>query len=84
MPNRVILYTAPMCSDCEKLKQFMDAEGIAFESRDIKQDPAYAEELAQQTGKQGVPYLVVDGKWIRGYEPRMPFTDDFARRILGV
>ncbi len=84
MPRNVILYTAPMCSDCDKLKHFMDANGIAYELRDIKKDPAHAQELAEQTGKQGVPYLVVDGKWVRGYEPRVPFSEDFARQILGL
>ncbi len=84
MPREVILYTAPMCGDCEKLKDFMDAQGIAYELRDIRRDLSHARELDRQTGKQGVPYLVVDGKWIRGYEPRSPFTEDFARRILGM
>jgi glutaredoxin len=84
MPKHVVLYTAPMCGDCEKLKTFMDAHDVPYELRDIKKDPAHARELERQTGKQGVPYLVVDGNWVRGYEPRTPFTEDFARRILGL
>ncbi len=82
MPQRVVLYTAPMCGDCIRLKDFMDAHGVPYELRDIKAEPAHARELEARTGKLGVPYLIVDGEWVRGYEPRMPFTEDFARRIL--
>lgn len=82
MPDRVILYTAPRCSDCDKLKSYMDRKGIAYELRDIRANPAYAAELSERTGKQGVPYLVIDGQWVRGYEPGQPYSDDFAARLL--
>ena len=39
-------------------------------------------ELEQKTGKQGVPYLVIDGRWVRGYEPGKPFSEDFARSLF--
>lgn len=71
-----------MCGDCIKLKDFMDVHSIPYELRDIKADPSHARELEAHTGKLGVPYLIVDGEWVRGYEPRVPFSDDFARRIL--
>lgn len=82
MPTTIILYTAPRCSDCDKLKSYMDRHGIAYELRDIKADPAYAAELSEKTGKQGVPYVVVDGEWRRGYEPGKPYSDDFAAKLL--
>lgn len=80
----VVLYTARLCGDCQLLKAFMDAHGIAYELRDIQEDPRHAEELEANTGKQGVPYLIVEGEWVRGYEPGEPFTEEFARRILRV
>lgn len=83
MPKQILLYTAPRCSDCDKLKSYMDRNGIPYESRNIKDDPAYAAELSKNTGKQGVPYLVIDGKWIRGYEPGQPYSDEFAAKLLG-
>ena len=83
MPKQVILYTAPRCGDCDRLKSYMDRRGIAYELRDIKANPQYASELDEQTGKQGVPYVVVDGTWKRGYEPGRPYSDEFAARLLG-
>ena len=38
----------------------------------------------KKTGKEGVPYLVIDGEWIRGYEPGKPFSEAFARETLGL
>ncbi len=84
MPSEIIFYTAPMCGDCQLLKAFMDEHGLAYEVRDIKADPAHAEELESKTGKLGVPYVVVDGEWKRGYIPREPFTHHFARELFGL
>ena len=82
MKNRIVLYTAPRCSDCDKLKSYMDRNGIAYELRDIKANPEFASELSEKTGKQGVPYVVVNGEWRRGYEPGQPYSDEFAAKLL--
>jgi glutaredoxin len=82
MSERIYLYSARLCSDCQKLKAFMDAEGIVYEVRDIKDDPAHADELRRETGKLGVPYLNIGGEWIRGYDPAAPFSEEFARSLF--
>lgn len=82
MSREVILYSAQMCGDCQHLKAFMDKEGIQYELRDIRENPAFAEELRQKTGKEGVPYLVIDGEWVRGYDMGRPFTETFARSLF--
>jgi len=82
--KHIIVYSGKLCGDCQNLKAFMDANGIAYENRDIRETPAYGEELEAKTGKLGVPYLVIDGEWIRGYAPGMPFSEDFARGLFGL
>ena len=82
MASSIYLYSAPLCGDCQNLKQYMDAQGIQYEVRDIKANPEYARELEQKTGKQGVPFLVIDGEWKRGYEPGKPFTGEFASSLF--
>jgi len=84
MGKEIILYSAQLCGDCQNLKAFMDANGVAYELRDIREQPEYAKELEQRTGKQGVPYLLIDGEWICGYDPGKPFTDTFAKKTLGL
>lgn len=84
MAKEIILYSAALCGDCQHLKAFMDANGIAYEVRDIKQDPEHGRELEEKTGKLGVPYLIIDGEWKRGYLPGQPFSEGFARDLLGI
>lgn len=82
MDRHIVLYSARLCSDCQKLKAFMDARGIDYELRDIRENPEYAEEVQQATGKLGVPYLVIDGEWVRGYQVGQPFSEEFAERLF--
>lgn len=84
MAAEIIVYAAELCGDCQQLKAFMDAQGIAYELRDIRKQPHYAAELEAKTGKQGVPYLVIDGEWVRGYQPGQPFSEAFARGLFGL
>jgi glutaredoxin 3 len=81
--RQIIVYSATICGDCQLLKAFMDNNGIQYETRDIRENPAHGEELEAQTGKLGVPYLHIDGEWISGYDPGKPFTEEFARGLFG-
>jgi glutaredoxin len=80
----IILYSADFCGDCRLLRTWMDDQGITYQVRDIRKNPEHAAELAGKTGKQGVPYLIIDGEWKRGYEPGKPFSDSFARSLFGL
>lgn len=82
MKREVILYCADMCSDCQKLKDYMQAQGIEYELRDIQENPAHADEVLEETGKLGVPYLIIDGEWVRGYDLDKPFSEEFARSLF--
>lgn len=80
--SQIVLYSAPMCGDCQLLKAYMDAEQMEYVVRDIRAEPAYARELEERTGKQGVPYVVIDDEWKRGYDPGKPFSEAFARGLF--
>lgn len=82
--QNIIVYSAKLCGDCQHLKAFMDANNITYENRDIREEPHYGEELEQKTGKLGVPYLVINGEWKRGYEPGQPFSEAFAKSLFGM
>lgn len=83
MNREIVLYSAQLCGDCQKLKEFMDARGIDYELRDIRKNPDFAEEVQTATGKLGVPYLVINGEWIRGYMIGQPFSEEFAESLFG-
>jgi glutaredoxin len=60
----------------------MDTNGIDYELRDIRENPGYAKEVEENTGKLGVPYLVLDGEWVRAYQLDKPFSEEFARSLF--
>jgi glutaredoxin len=82
MSKEIILYSAKLCGDCQTLKAYMDERNIEYSLRDIRENLAYGEELEAETGKLGVPYLRIDGEWIRGYEVGQPFSDAFAQSLF--
>lgn len=82
--SRVVVYSAELCGDCQKLKAWMDLSGIEYENRDIRKEPKHGEFLQSKTGKLGVPYVIINGEWKRGYEPGQPFSETFARELFGI
>ena len=84
MESTVIMYSAELCGDCQKLKAWLDSTGITYETRDIKKDPDHSAVLQSKIGKLGVPYLVINGEWKRGYVPGKEFSETFARELFGV
>ena len=69
MAREILFYSAEGCPDCRRARQFLDEHAIPYRVIDIAEDPAAARLLEESTGKRGIPYLVVDGKWIRAYTP---------------
>ena len=84
MSKHIVMYSAKLCGDCQLLKAFMNEHNVAYENRDIREHPEFGAELEAKTGKLGVPYLVIDGEWVRGYDPGKPFSEAFAKHILGL
>ncbi|MDD5171744.1 MAG: glutaredoxin family protein [Candidatus ainarchaeum sp.] len=63
----IIMYTSTTCKFCDKLKVFFKQNNLAFEERNVKLDPKYAQELLQKSGGYGVPVSDIDGTIIVGY-----------------
>lgn len=82
MNRRVVLYSGKLCCDCQSLKAYMDANSIEHEVRDIQENPDFAREVEERTGKLGVPYLVIDGQWVCGYQAGEPFSEEFAASLF--
>ena len=82
MSQQLIVYSAALCGDRIKLKEYLDTKNIPYENRDIRENPQYGDELKEKTGILGVPYIILNGQWKRGYEPGKPFTEEFAQNLL--
>lgn len=75
IPYRV--FWQPGCSSCQKLKEFLLARGIDFESVNVREDPQAAAELAR-LGARSIPVLSHGDRYTFGQS-----LDDVAR-FLGL
>ena len=69
-PREVVVYTTSWCGWCRKTLAFLTEQGVDFENRDIEADEAWREELREKTGSTSIPVVEIDGKIIRGYDPK--------------
>jgi glutaredoxin len=76
--HTLTVYNSSWCPDCTRLESWMAARKVPHEQVLIDEQPSAAEKLEAETGKQGVPFILVDGKtWVRGYhtEERGRFSE---------
>lgn len=70
--HHVVVYSAPSCSWCNRLKQYLRKNRIRFNDIDISRDQHAAQELMERTGQTGVPQTEIDGHWVVGFDqPRI-------------
>ncbi len=66
--HELAVYSSRTCPDCTRLDRWMQARAVPHSKVYIDDDPAAAERLEAETGKQAVPFILVDGRaWVRGY-----------------
>lgn len=66
--KQVKMYSTPTCPFCIRAKQFFAENQIPYESYDVSQDQAKAEEMIKKSGQMGVPVIDIDGKIIVGFD----------------
>ena len=64
---KVELYTTTWCVYCHKARDFFRSRGIAFIEYDIEKDQNAARRKNQLTDQRGVPFAVINGKGIYGF-----------------
>jgi glutaredoxin 3 len=70
--ERAIVYTTPTWPYCRQVKEFLGAQGIPYEDRDVSRDHAAAEEVVRRTGQMGVPVTAIGGEMVVGFNrPRL-------------
>ncbi|WCN37722.1 glutaredoxin family protein [Aneurinibacillus uraniidurans] len=64
----IIVYSAPGCSTCELVKNFLREKEYDFEVRDLLANREYQKEV-EAFGLLGIPVTVINGKAIKGFDP---------------
>jgi len=65
--HKVELYTTSWCPYCKQARDFFRAKGISFAEYDVEKDKDAARRMQQLDGRNGVPFVVIDGRGIRGF-----------------
>ncbi len=76
--HRVLVFTTPTCSWCQRLKAYLRERHVQFREIDVSRDAAAARDLVRRTGQMGVPVIEIDGRPIVGFDK--PQID----RLLGL
>jgi glutaredoxin len=65
----VILYSQAGCPACAAAKQFLAAQGVTYEEKDIRGDPEFLRELVDDLKSRTTPTLVVGEKVVMEFDP---------------
>ena len=66
------VYTANWCPDCTRLKRWLAATDVVTHDVNIDDVDGAGEKLEEETGKRGIPFILVDGvHWVRGYHKEL-------------
>jgi glutaredoxin 3 len=58
---QLTLYHLQSCPYCARVRDFLKSEHIEVPMKEIRENPAYRDELIKIGGKGQVPCLVIDG-----------------------
>ena len=50
------------------VKEFLSQRGIGYQERDVSRNPAYAQELVNNTGQMGVPVTLINHQAVIGFD----------------
>jgi glutaredoxin len=78
--NHIELFTTTTCPDCAVLKRWLEAQGLVYIERDLR-NPRIADEARRRTGLRIAPITIIDGKALWG-----PVANQIARLrpLIGV
>lgn len=70
--HRLAVYSSHGCPDCTRLDRWMGQQNMAHEKVYIDDVDGAADKLESETGKQAVPFVLVDDRtWVRGYHKEL-------------
>jgi glutaredoxin 3 len=66
MSSRVIVFSTDSCTYCEHAKSLLSKRGVRFEEVNLSDSPELQAELAEVTGLESFPQIVVNGEPLGG------------------
>jgi glutaredoxin-like YruB-family protein len=66
--KRVVVYSTPTCTYCNKIKQYFNKHGIKYTDINVAANQQAATEMAQKSGQRGVPQTDINGQIVVGFD----------------
>ncbi len=73
----VTVYSTQSCPWCHKVKDFLKANKVKFEDKDVSSDDAARNEMVEKSGQMGVPVIVIEGN-----KPIVGFDQEAIKKAL--
>ena len=67
--TEVILYSADWCGACRRAKQYLEAQGVDYDERNVD-EPRWKEEMIAKAGPGGIPVFDIEGQILRGFSAK--------------
>ncbi len=68
--KRVVVYSTPTCTYCNKLKQYFNKHGVKYTDINVATNQTAAMEMFRKSGQRGVPQTEIGGQMIVGFDTR--------------
>jgi glutaredoxin-like YruB-family protein len=65
--HSVVVFTAPACSWCRRVKHYLREHSIQFKEIDVSRNTHAAKDIMRRTGQTGVPVILIDNRYIVGF-----------------
>jgi glutaredoxin 3 len=81
MTAPVTLYMTKTCPWCDRVKDYLKKNGVAYEEKDVSKDYDAAIEMIRRSGQQGVPVVTTESDVIVGFDQARlaRIVDEFGR-----
>jgi glutaredoxin 3 len=66
MASRVVLFSSESCAYCVHARSLLSKRGVEFEEVDLAGQPELQAELAELTGRDSFPQILVNGETLGG------------------
>jgi glutaredoxin len=80
--EKVVVYSTSWCQFCKKTREYLIANNIPFEDRDIEKGDAAIDQLYQSIGAKAIPQIVVGNKIISGFNQVLLAQELKALKLL--
>lgn len=75
MQRKATIYTKRNCPYCESAKRFFDSHEIAYEAKDLTDDPEALKALVEKTNHRTVPQIFLGERFVGGYSELVALHD---------